>query len=246
MGQRGTSMAHAIVTNKIVAISGPANNLVQSSSPSFFVRNWCAFCAGVLLFGAGLLPVRGADFEVINTEDSGFGSLRQAIEDANDNPGADGRTSIRRTPSNEGIHAGASDMRIEHNAIAFSRDGINVLDQRVLILTNSIYAHDRAGILHNSMIPTNDAADLDTDPNGLQNYPTLTAVLDGTEAAISGELPSKPDTAYIVQIFAGSGPTGPWLPLLDLPARRTNTVMTILDRHALSRRFYRLLTPSGF
>src|SRR6185436_18792881 len=48
-----------------------------------------AFCVAVCLWSAGLLCLRTADFEIINTLDSGFGSLRQAIEDANDNPGSD-------------------------------------------------------------------------------------------------------------------------------------------------------------
>ena len=44
--------------------------------------------AGVLL-GAGTSRMAGADFEVANTLASGFGSLSQAILDANDNPGPD-------------------------------------------------------------------------------------------------------------------------------------------------------------
>src|SRR5437899_724703 len=35
------------------------------------------------------IPAFGATFTVLNTSDSGVGSLRQAIMDANNNPGAD-------------------------------------------------------------------------------------------------------------------------------------------------------------
>src|SRR5262245_14650925 len=41
----------------------------------------------ILLFAAAL--ARGDTFTVTNTNDSGAGSLRQAIDDANANPGAD-------------------------------------------------------------------------------------------------------------------------------------------------------------
>src|ERR1041385_5123691 len=44
-------------------------------------------CVG--LVGAALRCAWCADFEVTTTQDAGFGSLRQAIADANDNPGAD-------------------------------------------------------------------------------------------------------------------------------------------------------------
>ncbi|HXJ56540.1 MAG TPA: immunoglobulin domain-containing protein [Verrucomicrobiae bacterium] len=120
--------------------------------------------------------------------------------------GADGRTSLQQINSVLGIEAGASDVRIEQNAIAFSRTGVDVNGERVAIVNNRIYGHGQAGILHAAAIPANDIDDLDTGPNGLQNFPTLSAVSDGTEADISGELQSKPDTTYLVQIFAGSGP----------------------------------------
>jgi hypothetical protein len=48
--------------------------------------SWITLCA--LLFGASF-PLAAATFSVINTNDSGAGSLRQAILDANANPGPD-------------------------------------------------------------------------------------------------------------------------------------------------------------
>jgi hypothetical protein len=49
--------------------------------------------AGVLL--ATSLPAAATTYAVTNTSDSGTGSLRQAILDANVNPGFDERTSAR-------------------------------------------------------------------------------------------------------------------------------------------------------
>jgi hypothetical protein len=54
------------------------------------LSGFCRLSSGSAAFiSAALLSAFSADFEVTNTADRGQGSLRQAIEDANDNPGSD-------------------------------------------------------------------------------------------------------------------------------------------------------------
>jgi hypothetical protein len=125
--------------------------------------------------------------------------------------------------------------------------------------------HDQDGLPDNYEtqfnLDPNDPADAALDPDG-DGLTTAQEYLAGTDprspasrlqfdqihlspglATLQFEMASN--KIYRIE-FADELGAGQWLPLLDLPARRTNTVMTILDRHALSRRFYRLLTPSGF
>jgi len=64
-------------------LSKVANRIVRSK----FCRLILAFVA--CWFGAGVLDGVCADYVVINTDDQGPGSLRQAIMDANDHPGLD-------------------------------------------------------------------------------------------------------------------------------------------------------------
>jgi len=71
------------------------------------------------------------------------------------------------------------------------------------ILSNSIFQNQALGIdLSNSGTGgrEQDAKDLDTGPNNLQNFPAITA------ATITGTLRSKPEKPFTVQLF--SNPTG--------------------------------------
>jgi hypothetical protein len=82
------------------------------------------------------------------------------------------------------------------------------------ILGNSIYSntklaggavHAGLGIDLNTDGPTpNDAGDLDTGPNGLQNYPVLTSVTTNgsTSVTIQGSLSSVPGQTYHIEFFS--------------------------------------------
>ena len=55
-------------------------------------------------------------------------------------------------------------------------------------------------------ITPNDAGDVDTGPNDLQNFPVLTsASADGASLDVAYTLDSKPNTAYTIEFFAQTG-----------------------------------------
>lgn len=82
----------------------------------------------------------------------------------------------------------------EANLIAFNGDGVSVRDgSSNLIIANSIINNGMLGIdLNNDGVTGNDSCDADTGPNGLQNYPTLTAAQ------------SNPGTVVIQGTFNGA------------------------------------------
>jgi uncharacterized protein (TIGR03437 family) len=73
---------------------------------------------------------------------------------------------------------------------------------------NSIFSNSRLGIDLSKQssgfdgITPNDAADPDTGPNDLQNFPELTIDADGT--TIKGTLNSKPGTAFTIEFFSNT------------------------------------------
>ena len=110
-----------------------------------------------------------------------------------------------------GTASGAANV-IAHNSL----DGVNV-DSGIgnLILSNSIYNNGELGIdLVGGTedpppvvgITLNDLKDLDTGPNGLQNYPWLNEAkhnLNGT-TTIKGTLNSRPEKTYTIQVFSSN------------------------------------------
>jgi len=87
-----------------------------------------------------------------------------------------------------------------------SFNGVGVYDgSGNRVLSNSIFGNGILGIHigRSSGVLPNDAGDLDTGANGLQNYPTLTsAVRSNTTTTITGSLNSTASTSFIVQFFA--------------------------------------------
>ncbi|MBN1894895.1 hypothetical protein JW906_10385 [bacterium] len=73
------------------------------------IPSWAAFCFCLVLFNAPLFP---ADFIVVNTADDGPGSLRNAILEANSNPGPDAIL-FRIPKSDPGYHAGTGVFSIK-------------------------------------------------------------------------------------------------------------------------------------
>ncbi len=102
----------------------------------------------------------------------------------------------------------------EGNVIAFSGDdgiGIHSASGNA-IRGNSIFSNSGLGIdLADDGVTVNDSADVDTGPNGLQNYPVLSsAYVVGTGTWVQGILNSTPSTAFTLDFYASStaDPTG--------------------------------------
>jgi hypothetical protein len=77
------------------------------------------------------------------------------------------------------------------------------------IVGNSIHSNAGLGIdLGDDGVTPNDAGDVDTGPNGLQNFPVLSQARPGTtsDVVVSGMLDASPSTTYLVEFF--SSPTG--------------------------------------
>ena len=96
---------------------------------------------------------------------------------------------------------------IRGNLIAYNyADGVALTGGRGnAILTNSIHSNGGLGInLGTDGVTPNDAADADTGPNELQNFPVITSVLhDGTRLLVRGTIDGTGATnSYRVQFFA--------------------------------------------
>jgi predicted outer membrane repeat protein len=79
------------------------------------------------------------------------------------------------------------------------------------VLSNSIFSNGDIGIGLGPWdgVTMNDSADVDTGPNGFQNFPVLTAVIAGG-IQIEGSLNSTPDTQFRLEFFSNTAcdPTG--------------------------------------
>ena len=128
----------------------------------------------------------------------------------------DGATPLPNDDFGVEVQAG-TDMLIggtaadQGNAIANSTDGVRLSggDENA-ILGNSI--RDSASGLGINLFGTggvepNDPDDADAGPNGLQNYPELSAAVNlGTSTLVSGTLDSAPDTSYRIEVFSNAAP----------------------------------------
>jgi hypothetical protein len=95
----------------------------------------------------------------------------------------------------------------EGNRIAFNgRNGVMVLSGDCAVLGNVLFANAALGIDLGGDGPTpNDAGDLDTGANDLQNTPDIvSASQDPSGATLSGVLHSSPNTIYRIEFFAGA------------------------------------------
>jgi hypothetical protein len=96
----------------------------------------------------------------------------------------------------------------EGNRIAFNyRSGVYITGsagtEGNAILSNAIYANEQLGIdLDPVGVTPNDFGDSDSGPNGLQNYPVLTAgFADEERTFVSGYLNSLPSASFTLQFF---------------------------------------------
>jgi hypothetical protein len=103
------------------------------------------------------------------------------------------------------------------NVVAFTENGsgISIIDPGSsgnAILSNSIFSNDRIGIDLGTWdgVTMNDATDLDTGPNGFQNFPVLLAAGVAVTTQIDGTLNSTPDMQFRIEFFSNtaSDPTG--------------------------------------
>jgi CSLREA domain-containing protein len=91
------------------------------------------------------------------------------------------------------------------NTIAFNgSNGVLVSHGLAAILGNSIFSNTGLGIdLGGDGVTLNDAGDVDTGPNNLQNFPVLTSVSNsGGMTTINGRLNSAANTMYRIEFFA--------------------------------------------
>jgi len=121
-------------------------------------------------------------------------------------------------PNNQGIvvSAGAAGNIIggtapgAGNLIAFNGAGVTIVSGAGnSILGNSSHSNTSLGIdLGGDGVTLNDAGDLDSGPNDLQNFPVLTSVtaVGGDQSRIQGTLHSTPDALFRVELFVNSMP----------------------------------------
>ncbi len=112
--------------------------------------------------------------------------------------GASGVNVYRGVNTDIGGTAPGQGNRIAHNVA----DGIRVDEDDSngnRILSNEIFANGGLGIdLGFNGVAANDFQDLDTGPNGLQNYPILSAA---TTTNVQGTLSSTPNMEFFIQFF---------------------------------------------
>jgi len=74
--------------------------------------------------------------------------------------------------------------------------------QHNTISANSIFANSIGIDLNADGVTPNDHCDIDSGPNGLQNFPVLTSAVSGENAiTIQGNIDSSPNTTYLVEFF---------------------------------------------
>lgn len=97
----------------------------------------------------------------------------------------------------------------ERNFIGFNAgDGVRVTGappspRGTAVLGNTIFSNDGLGInLGSDQVTPNDPGDVDTGPNGLQNFPVLYPVPStGTQLTFGGTLESLPNSTYRLEFF---------------------------------------------
>ncbi len=96
---------------------------------------------------------------------------------------------------------GANNVQIANNTIAFNTQNGVVVSSGTgnRITTNAIFSNGTLGInLGNDVVTANDAGDGDAGANNQQNFPVLTVVTGGVQAALN----STPTTAFAIEFFS--------------------------------------------
>jgi hypothetical protein len=210
----------------VVLFRGAVGNIVQGNRIGTDVDGIV-----VLANGASGVLVREARENVVGTDGDGVADAVEAnlikgnrgdgltIQNADNNIVA-GNSITMNAGHGVNIFGGAEANRIgtdgvsvvadsvEGNLIAGNTlDGVRIVGMesvRNTIRGNSIHSNGLLGIdLGGDGVTDNDARDLDTGPNQLQNYPVLAAALaEGTGTRVRGTLKSLPDTSFTIDFYA--------------------------------------------
>jgi hypothetical protein len=189
-GNGGSGVA-LLASNNIVGGTDPASrNLISGNDP-----------AGILISNPGVVGnvIQG---NFIGTDHTGNGNLG--------NSGAGVRLLNVANNLIGGTAPGAG------NRIAFNVDaGVQISDDAGAgnaVVGNAIFSNGGLGIDLKGDGPTpNDALDLDSGPNGVQNHPTLTAATTSAGVTtVAGTLQSTPNHWFVIELFANDAidPTG--------------------------------------
>lgn len=117
----------------------------------------------------------------------------------------------------DGVHVadGATSVEISGNLIAFSGGagvGVATAANATTIRANSIHSNVGLGIdLGSDGVTPNDPGDVDTGPNGFQNFPVFgTGLLGGAQTRVVGTVSGTPNETITVDFYAGpaADPTG--------------------------------------
>ena len=123
---------------------------------------------------------------------------------------ADGDTDLGNGGSGVHIGNGSFDNLVDENTIAFSGgDGVTIVSATAsgnTVWENAIYSNTGLGIdLAPDGVTANDAGDVDTGSNNLQNFPVLSAAArNETEIGVYGDLNASPNAGYAIDFYSNS------------------------------------------
>ena len=124
---------------------------------------------------------------------------------------ADGANALANGSHGVAITGGAYDNAVEDNSIAHNGgDGVNITGNATTgntVWENGIHSNTGLGIdLGPDNVTDNDSLDADAGPNGLQNFPVLSAAgIVGYEIQIYGSLNSAAGTEFIIDFYTSNG-----------------------------------------
>ena len=129
-----------------------------------------------------------------------------------------GASALANTGSGVHITGAATGNEVLDNVIAFNGgDGVTIESSSALkngVRRNAIHSNTGLGIdLAPDGVTANDAGDGDTGPNGLQNFPVLTAaVVGGDRFEITGSLNSTAGTLFGLDFYSNTScdPSDQW------------------------------------
>ncbi|HZI87169.1 MAG TPA: carboxypeptidase regulatory-like domain-containing protein, partial [Pyrinomonadaceae bacterium] len=205
-------------SNPGIVFNGSSGNLVEGN----FIGTDVTGTIGFGVSQGGVQVISGADntFGGATTEarnivsgNGGHGfQIRQLGADGNLVQGnfigtqIDGSSPLGNNGDGIAVESSSNDNGVLDNVIAFNNDdGVAIVSGTGnVIIFNSMFQNTESGIdlLGNGATP-NDAGDVDTGPNDLQNFPVLTSAISGsTITIIQGTLNSTANSTFIIQFFS--------------------------------------------